>query len=223
MKELLKKYKHGWILSYFFVYVGWFFWLGGKELQFHAVETVFDAHIPFNELFIIPYFLWFAYIPVTVAYFFFTSKNEFYKLCAFLFIGMTIALVSYTIYPTIVTFRPDLDAMGRDNICIDLVKFIYAVDPGTNVCPSIHCYNAIGLAIAITHNKKLKDYKLIQIGSIVLSTLICMSTVLIKQHSLIDVGWAAVMAAGMYLIVYLPSLRKNLNMLKYKKRLNVKY
>ncbi len=221
MKALIKKYKHGWILSYFFVYVTWFFILGNMDMHFNVIETVFDKYIPFSEIFIVPYFLWFPYIPIVVGYFFLTSKTEFYRICAFLFAGMTIALISYTVYPTIVTFRPDLNALGRDNIFLDACKFIYNIDPGTNVCPSIHCYNAIGLWIAISRSPKLSEYRWIQTGSLILSVSICMSTVLIKQHSLIDVAWAVIMAVVMYLIVYLPPMIKSRNMLKLKRRLLV--
>ena len=91
---------------------------------------------------------------------------------------------------------------------IDMTRFIYSVDPGTNVCPSIHCYNSIGLSIAIIKSKRLGKSKLIVIGSIVLSTLICMSTVFVKQHSIIDVYFAIGLAVIMYLIVYVPNYER---------------
>lgn len=203
MKAFFKKYRHAWILSYVFIYLIWFFYLNQASLDsFHSVYLPFDDLIPFNEWFIIPYYIWFAYVPLVVGYFFFTSPKDFYHCTAFLFIGMTVCLIFYTIYPTGVYFRPDLDSLNRDNVLIRLTKVIYTVDVGTNVCPSIHCFNSIGLWISIVKSEKLHNRKGIQIGSFVLSVLICLSTMFVKQHSVIDVIAAMVLAMIMYILVY---------------------
>lgn len=208
IRELMHKYNHAWVLLYFFIYLIWFFYINQRGIRLHGVESPLDAKIPFNEWFIIPYYLWFAYVPVTIAFFFFTSKKEFYQCTAFLFTGMTICLITYTVWPNAVFFRPDLDALGRDNWLIRLTAFIYKADTGANVCPSIHCFNSIGLFIAIAKSKKLKKHKIIQAGSFVLSVMICLSTLFVKQHSIIDVFWAFVLAAGMYLLVYVPEYER---------------
>lgn len=205
MKAFWKKYNHVWILSYFFIYIIWFFYLNQKNTTFfHGVETALDQLIPFNEWFIIPYYIWFPYIPLVVGYFFFTSKEEFYRLCIFLFLGMTLCLIVYTIYPTGVYFRPDLDELGRNNVLIKLTRIIYTIDPGTNVWPSIHCFNSIGVAISVLKCKRLNKYPVIVLGTITLSSLICMSTVLVKQHSILDFYAAVALAVIMYLIAYVP-------------------
>ncbi|MDI9488049.1 MAG: phosphoesterase, partial [Bacillota bacterium] len=96
--HILSQYRHGLVLVYFFIYMIWFTYLERTvTTEFTPVYSRLDDYIPFLEIFIIPYFIWFAYIFVTVAYFFFTSKQDFYKCCAFLFIGMTICLIIYTI------------------------------------------------------------------------------------------------------------------------------
>lgn len=204
VKEFLKKYKHAWVLSYFFIYLIWFFVLNQLTADdFAPVHIKLDDYIPFAEVFIIPYYLWFPYIPLTIAYFFFKAeKKEYYQLTAYLFIGMTAALVTYTIWPNGVYFRPDLAELGRDNLLISLTRFIYSVDPGTNCCPSIHCFNSIGVCIGINQCKSLKKYKALRIGSVVLSALICLSTLFVKQHSAMDMFWAFVLAGVMYLLVY---------------------
>lgn len=215
MKNLIKKYSHAWILSYFIIYLIWFFYLNQKTIDsFHAIESVIDSFIPFNEWFIIPYYMWFPYVPLAIAFFFFTSREEFYRICMFLFIGMTICLIAYSIYPTGVYFRPDLDQLGRSNVLIDLTKFIYTIDPGTNVCPSIHCFNSIGIAIAVNKCKRLQRYKIITIGSIILTSFICMSTVFVKQHSIIDFFFAVGLSALMYVIAYVPKYKRLFTILR---------
>ncbi len=205
MISFFKRYKHAWTLLYVGIYLTWWTLLGRLTANnFNLVHTALDDKIPFCEWFIIPYYLWFPYIVIVVAYFFFfTEKREYYQLAAFLFIGMTIALITYTIWPNGINFRADLDALGRDNIWISLTRFIYENDPATNCCPSIHCFNSIAVCVGINKCKSLKSKKVLRVGSIILSVSICLSTVFVKQHSVIDVFWAIVLGAVMYIAAYL--------------------
>ena len=192
-----------------FIYFPWFFALEKTVTNNYTnVYMRLDDYIPFNELFVIPYYLWFLFIVVTVGYFFFTSKEDFYKCCAFLFIGMTVCLTIYTIWPNGQNLRPDLNSLGRDNIFIDIIRNLYATDTNTNVCPSIHVFNSIGAYIAISHSQALKKYKWIQISSLVLTILISLSTVFLKQHSAFDGICAIALAVIMYVIVYVPDYSK---------------
>ena len=100
MNKLIKKYSHAWVLLYAFLYMPWFLWLERTvKTDFSVIHIELDDKIPFMEIFVIPYFLWFAYIFVTVAYFFFRDRSEFYRCTAYLFGGMTVCLLIYTIYP----------------------------------------------------------------------------------------------------------------------------
>lgn len=203
MKKLILKYKHGWVLSYFFIYLIWFFTLEQKvTVNYATIHIRLDDFIPFNEWFAIPYYLWFFYIFATVAYFFLTSKDDFYKCTSFLFIGMTICLIIYTVWPNGQNLRPDLSQLGRDNILIRLIGRLYSTDTATNVCPSIHVFNSIGVNIAIHRSEALKKYKWIQIASFVLMILISLSTMFLKQHSAFDVICAIALSFVMYLLVY---------------------
>ncbi len=203
LKELIRKYKHGWVFSYFIVYIIWFFTLENVvTTNYTPIKIWLDDYIPFNELFIIPYYLWFLYISVTVLYFFFTNKEDFYKCISFLFIGMTICLIIYTIWPNGQNLRPDLSQIPRDNIFIRMVGRLYATDTSTNVCPSIHVFNSIGATIAIHKSQALKKYKWIQWSSVILMILICLSTMFLKQHSAFDVLAGTALSGVMYIFVY---------------------
>lgn len=203
LKELIRKYKHGWVFLYFIVYIIWFFSLEkAVTTNYTPVKIWLDDYIPFCELFVIPYYLWFIYIFATVAYFFLTSKEDFYKCTAFLFIGMTICLIIYTIWPNGQNLRPDLSQIPRDNIFIRIVGKLYATDTSTNVCPSIHVFNSIGAHIAIHRSKALKKHKWIQWSSFILMILICLSTMFLKQHSAFDVLAGIALSGVMYILVY---------------------
>ncbi len=208
MKELLKKYKHAWILSYFIIYLAWFAFLEKTVTgRFHVVHMALDDYIPFCEYFIIPYLLWFAYIAVTVVYLFFTNVQDYYKLCCFLFVGMTVFLIVSTIYPNGHYLRPSV--FRENNVFTMLVQWLYSADTATNLFPSIHVYNSLGVHMAISRNEKLRKYKWIQNGSWVLMISIILSTMFLKQHSVFDVITAIIMAAIMYSLVYGKELQKN--------------
>lgn len=203
MRELIAKYKHSWVLLYFFIYMIWFFALEKSvTTNYTPIHIKLDNYIPFNEWFVIPYFLWFFYIFITIAFFFFTSTEDFYKICAFLFIGMTICLIIYTIWPNGQNLRPDLTQIGRDNILIRMVATLYSTDTSTNVFPSIHVFNSIGAHIAIHRSETLKKYKWVQWASFILMILICLSTMFLKQHSAFDSIGAIALSLVMYLFVY---------------------
>lgn len=207
MKSFLKKYKHGWVFLYGLIYLPWFFYLEKHvTTNFHIIHTELDEKIPFLEIFIIPYGLWFLFIAVTVGYFFFTDTKDFYKLSAFLCIGMTFFLIFSTVYPNGQILRPT--TFERDNIFVDLVRQLYRADTPTNIFPSLHVYNTIAACIAIMHSQKLKQHRWIQYSSLVLGGLIILSTMFLKQHSVIDVIGAGVMAVICYQLIYVAAFKR---------------
>ena len=202
LKKLIRKYGHVWMLSYAFIYIPWFARLQENiNKPYHVMHTALDDMIPFEEIFIVPYLMWFLYVAATIAFFFFRNRDDYYRLCTFLFTGMTIFLIVSTLYPNGQLLRPD--TFARENIFVDMVRTLYATDTPTNILPSIHVYNSLGAYIAISHNQKLRENTLIHYGSLALTVLIILSTMFLKQHSVIDVLLAVAMGAVMYVLVYM--------------------
>lgn len=196
-------------MLYFFIYAPWFVYLEKTvTVNYQPIHIRLDDYIPFNEWFIIPYYIWFVFIFVTMLYLFFVDVKEFYRSAAFLFIGMSICLFIYTIWPNGQNLRPDLDSLGRSNIFIDILSKLYTSDTSTNVCPSIHVFNSIGACIAIFHTQTLKKKIWIKASTFVLTIVICLSTVFLKQHSTFDGICAGLLACVMYLLVYIPDYAK---------------
>jgi len=100
--------------------------------------------------------------------------------------------------------------MPRDNVFTDLVAMLYQTDTSTNLWPSIHVYNSLGVLFAVVHNDKLGSKKWIKYSCFILSISIVLSTMFLKQHSVFDVMTAFIMAAAMYIIVYRTELLSNL-------------
>ena len=201
MKTLIKRYQHAWVFAYFLLYLPWYFGLQQRsQVHFHDVYTSIDQSIPFISWFIIPYIYWFAFVALTIAFLFFFYKTDFYKCVAFLFIGMTICLIVFTIYPTSYPHRPEM--LNTHTINGFLTNFIYFADKSQNVCPSIHVYNSIGCAIALTKCPRFENSQLMKIIAWGSAIMITLSTMFIKQHSIIDVVTAIGLALILYVIIY---------------------
>lgn len=205
VKKFLRNHKHGLIFLYVFLYFPWFSWLEKHiTTNFHIIHMPLDDMIPFCEFFVIPYFLWFAYIIATAVFFFFADAKEFIRLCIFLGVGMTLFLVISTLYPNGHCLRPEV--FPRDNIFTDMVRHLYSTDTPTNLFPSIHVYNSIAACVAIFYSKHVKR-KGTKAAALVLTILIILSTMFIKQHSVFDVLTAFALAAIMWLFLYSPLVK----------------
>ena len=207
MKTFLQKYKHAWVFLYGLIYMPWFAYLEQHITKnFHVIYAPIDDKIPFVEFFIIPYYLWFPFVAVSVIYFFFKDKEEFYKIMKFLIIGMTLFLVFSTIYPNGQTLRPTV--FERDNIFVDLVRQLYKIDTPTNIFPSIHVYNSLAVFFAVRNSKHLKEKKWIQFGTCLLTVSIILSTLFLKQHSILDAVGAGIVACPAFRYSYVIERQK---------------
>ncbi len=207
MKAFFKRYRHGWPILYGLIYFPWFIYLEKTVTdEFHLIHIALDDKIPFIEYFIVPYLLWFVFIAGFVFYFFLKDKQEFYQLTALLICGMTLFLIISTVYPNGLALRPT--SFERDNLFVELCKTLWKTDTATNVFPSIHVYNSLAVAIAVVKSKHLKKHRWIQIGSVVLAILIVLSTMFLKQHSVVDVIGGFVTIAIFYPLVYCRKNRK---------------
>ncbi len=205
MKKLLKlcrNYIHALpAILYGMVYLTWFFYLERTVTDdYTVIHMKIDDYIPFVEVFVIPYMMWFGYMAMGIIYLILTDKKEYIRSAVFLGTGMTIFLIISTLWPNGHHLRPDV--MPRDNFFTSLIEGLYETDTATNLWPSIHVYNSIAIHIGLMHSKGLKDKKLIRLLSWVLCISIVLSTVFIKQHSMFDVLTAFALAAVMYVLVY---------------------
>ncbi len=205
------------VLIYAVIYLTWFFHLENtKALHYTEIHTELDDKIPFIEVFVIPYIGWFLYCSFFFFYFLAKKdKEDFFKNAAFFFIGMTLFLIISSVWPNIQYLRPQV--MPRDNIFTRMIAHLYTTDTPTNLWPSIHVYNAIGTHIAVANSKQFANNKKIRIGSFIFSVLIILSTMFIKQHSIIDVLGGILFALIMNIIVYKSEIIVNAYN-RYKKR-----
>ncbi|MBE6571656.1 MAG: phosphatidic acid phosphatase [Ruminococcaceae bacterium] len=203
-------YRHLLLLIYWPIY-GALFWFVETHyskfydklgIELHEMYLPIDDMIPFNELFVIPYVFWFLYIVLSIAYTLFYDVDMFKKMSYFIMITYTCALISYYTYPTMQCLRPE--SFARDNFLVDFMRDFYAYDTNTNVCPSVHVFGSISSTIAFAGTKKLGSG--IKITAHVMNVLIILSTLFLKQHSVIDAVVALVISAVAYVIVFRPGI-----------------
>ncbi len=202
--NFIRKYKHGLIIvAYGIFYMAGFQYLESHiQHNYHIVHTILDDYIPFCEYFIIPYLLWFPFLASTIVYFIFfdPDKQEYYQYIKNLCMGMTVFLAVSYLYPNGHQLRPDY--FPRDNMWADLVKMLYSADTCTNILPSIHVFNSLAAYMAISRCQTLKEHTWVKMGTLILVIAIILSTMFLKQHSVIDVILGMAMAGMGYLFFY---------------------
>ncbi|MDE6052516.1 MAG: phosphatase PAP2 family protein [Lachnospiraceae bacterium] len=198
---LIMQYKSLAVMSVYAVfYLAAFFYLERRDVAVHEINFGIDEYIPFCEIFIVPYLLWFAYVAFTVVFMCIRDREESDRLVAFLMAGMTIFIVVSAVFPNGHNLRPKV--FERDNIFIDLIRHLYATDTPTNILPSIHVYNSVAIMIAVWRSRCFAGHNVIKTAMLALGLSIICSTVLIKQHSMLDVLLALFLSAVMYSICY---------------------
>ena len=136
-------------------------------------------------------------------------------MCTFLFTGMTIFLIISTIYPNGHHLRP-LE-FERENIFTQLCSWLYQTDTATNLFPSIHVYNSVGVHLAIEKSEKTKHNPLLRMASGILTISIILATVFLKQHSVFDVITGLFTCLLVYQFVYAKNWKRTTSTILLKK------
>ena len=167
--------------------------------QYYPMYCGLDDMIPFCEWFLIPYLFWFVYLIGMLIYTLFCDVDAFRRMMKYIIVTYTVAIVIYLIFPTCQELRPI--AFERENILTAFIQGFYQFDTNTNVCPSIHVMGSLAVCTAAWHTPAFSG-KGWRIVFTVTAVLICMSTVFLKQHSIIDVIAALPICAIAYEICY---------------------
>lgn len=220
--QIINKYRHAfWLVGFGVIYMALFFYLENRHVDsYHIIHTALDDRIPFCEYFIIPYLLWFPYMLLAILFFIFKNndKQEYYRLTKNLCMGMGLFLVISFIYPNGHHLRPIY--FERDNLFVNLVKILYQSDTSTNILPSIHVFNSLAIHMAVYNCKSLQKHRSIRIGSLILTISIVLSTMFLKQHSVIDVFMGTGLALIGYVFFYREPARSKQSVSAYAHRLH---
>lgn len=185
-----------WLL-YLPVYLLYFALLQLREVPLDSVRIIeipLDRMIPTIPAFFVPYGFWWLLFPGALLFFLFSgTRRDFLKLCFILFGGYTICMVVYTLWPNGLELRETLE--GTDIFSMG-VLWLRSIDPPRNVCPSMHVSSTVAIDIVVRQCSYIKTrYKNMET---VVAVLICISTVFIKQHSIVDVALGFIMSVVLW-------------------------
>lgn len=197
MKKVIKNHL-GKVIILGMLYLFIFFFLEKvTPHKMYYTQTWLDKYIPFNEYFVIFYVAWYFFIFFGFLYFIFKDDYQFNRTCYYMFTGMFIALTLYTLFPSGQSLRVNIVS---DNIYTYIINLLYTIDTSTNVCPSLHVYNSIMMYVSLVKSGCFCQHPIMKKLILILVILICMSTVLIKQHAIIDVFAAFILCIIVYRI-----------------------
>ena len=175
----------GWVF-YFAAYV-----LTERFIPYERCTVIYsplDDVIPFCEYFIVPYVLWYVLVAGSLLYFLLFYIKSFKNLQKYIIITQVVAMAVYILFPNRQDLRPD--SFPRDNVFTQMVGLLYSVDTSTNVCPSLHV--AYSVAIASVWCKEENIHWAVKTAIVIFVITVCLSTVFLKQHSVVD-GFAALL------------------------------
>ena len=183
--------------------------------QYHVMYHPIDDRIPFCELFLIPYLFWFVFMVGSYVYTFFAEPEAFRRMMLFTILTYGGGLLMFVIFPTCQNLRPEVFA--RDNVLTRLMAWFYTCDTSTNVCPSLHVCGSLAAAFGLMDTKRFSaPARKTVILAIALT--ICVSTVFVKQHSIIDTVCGFLFSGCAWLMVYgIPVEERSFGRLKLQK------
>ncbi len=174
--------------------------------MYYPIWSLTDYKIPFCEYFLITYLFWFVFIAGMMIYTLLYDIEQFKRFMCFTMLTYSVTIIIYVIFPTCNILRPS--DFVRENTFTDAIQAYYRMDTCTNVCPSLHVIGSVAVMLAGVHSKSIKSLW-IKLLIVFMAILISISTVFVKQHSILDILWALPVCLLGYLIVYLPALLRH--------------
>lgn len=167
--------------------------------DYAVVHCALDDLIPFCEVFLIPYLFWFVFLIGMIAYTLLFEPAAFKGMMKFIIVSYSAAILIYILFPNCQELRPA--AFERDNLLTRFIAHFYDFDTNTNVCPSIHVIGSVAVMFAAWDSRRFSTPAW-KAAFAVMTVLISVSTVFIKQHSVIDLVSAVPVCIVAYLFAY---------------------
>ena len=166
---------------------------------YHVMYHPVDDLIPFCELFLIPYLFWFVFMVFSYVYTFFADGAAFRRMMRFTILTYGGGLLMFVLYPTCQNLRPEV--FQRDNVLTQLMAWFYTTDTSTNVCPSLHVCGSLAAAFGLLDTRRFSTSRWRR-AILAVALTICVSTVFVKQHSILDMLWGFGFSGFAWLAVY---------------------
>ncbi len=173
--------------------------------EYHPTELAVDGFLPFLPEFVYFYLLWFPLLVGTGLWLLHKDGFGFRRYMIFLTIAYGVCCAIYLSFPNGQNLRPA--ALDADRLSTWILSQLYRIDTNTNVLPSLHVVGSIGAAMAICTTPTVKG-RGIRIAAVILSVLVSISTVFVKQHAVVDVAAGLLVGFSVYVLSCLLTRRR---------------
>ena len=198
--EFVRTHKYAWLVLYFPVYILAFFIIEANTPPsgYWVTDLPLDEYIPFVPGFAIFYVIWYplfamAGIPVLIK-----DGEAFKRWMYYNMIVLTGTLIFDVLVPNGQHLRPE--NVEVNSLGTWIMSILWAADTPTNVFPSMHVLGCLGDIACCFDSKVFKPWMR---AVITILCVLCMaSTVLVKQHAIIDTVGSIAVAAVVLPIVY---------------------
>lgn len=164
--------------------------------QMVTLVTIFDQRLPFIQYFVIPYVAWYALIFVALIWFMYRDSQLYMFSLASIILGLLLSFIIFSIFQTTV---PRPEHLGED-VFSQLTQFVYTIDNPYNAFPSIHVLTSyiVFLGCLQTKDQAPKISYILQGTAI----LVILSTLFLKQHTLLDVLGGMILGGSLFKTVH---------------------
>ena len=156
----------------------WFAERGVEVDEYHIMYCALDEYIPFCEWFLIPYLFWFVFLVGMHLYTLLFDVHAFRRMMYFIILTYSAALVIFFLFPNTQHLRPA--EFPRDNALTRFLQHLLFASW------DVKRFTAPGWRAFF----------------LVCAALISISTVFLKQHSVLDILAALILCAAAYFMVY---------------------
>ena len=188
--------REAWLLTYVPIYLALFYLVEHVITDNYWVSYCpLDDKIPFVRQFVFIYVLWYPLMAGMALWLLRRDRRAFLRYGWSVAAGLTLSIAIFFIWPSGQNLRPA--ALPENDLASVLLRAIYAADTNTNVLPSMHVVGTLA-AVRAAFEPECFDKKLPRWAVAALGLMINASTVLVKQHSLLDL----LAGLALYLLIY---------------------
>lgn len=165
------------------------------KLYHYDMTLPIDERIPFVPWTVVIYYGCYLFWVVNYVLACRQNKDEAFCFCCAEIMAKFVCMCFYILLPT-TNVRP---AVEGTTIFDELMRLLYQMDAADNLFPSIHCLVSWFCVIGVRKNPNIPlAYK---VFSVLFAVAVFVSTLTTKQHVIVDIIGAVVLAEGAYLAV----------------------
>lgn len=156
-------------------------------LPHYDITLPLDDWIPYRPEWIVVYVLTYGYWILCFYAILRDSKRLCYRIYSAEILGKAVCILCFILLPCTLT-----RATPGDGFFDGIVKWIYAADRPDNLLPSIHVFNSWLCARGVLKCKRVP--RPAKVAAALFALMICASTVLVKQHVVLDIAGGILLA-----------------------------